>query len=106
MERTELANKLELVGEMLEIQGMNELFNEFQEGITTVQYDAIVIQIGALLMKEKPTTADKLISINTGKTLDEVDTLDDGEYGKALRNSITAEVIGFFASSGNSGNKK
>lgn len=106
MARTELAEKLELVGEMLEIEGMNELFEKFQKGITTVQYNAIVIQIGARLMKEKPITADKLISMNTGNTLDEIDKLEDGEYGKALRNAITAEVIGFFASSGTSGNKK
>ena len=106
MERNKLALQLELVGEMLEIDGMNELFEKFQAGISTVKFNAVVIQTGALLMKERPDTADKLIAMARDITTEEVEKLDDGEYGNALKQAITQEVIGFFASSQRTDGKK
>lgn len=106
MDRNKLALQLELVGEMLEIDGMNEQFEKFQGGISTVKFSAIVIQIGALLMKNRPDTADKLISLAQDIPLEDVDKMDDGEYGNALKKAIQQEVLGFFASSGRTAGKK
>jgi len=106
MDRSRLAIQLELVGEMLEIDGMNELFEKFKGTVTNVKFSAVVIQIGALLMTEHQETADKLIAFSQGTTLEEVQELDDGQYGNALKNAITKEVLGFFASSQRTDGKK
>lgn len=106
MDRNKLATQLELVGEMLEIDGMNELFEKFTPEITNVKFSAVVIQISALLLKNRQDTADKLISFARDVSMDDVQELDEGEYGKALKNAITKEVLGFFASSQRTDGKK
>ena len=107
MARNELADKLGLVGEMLEIEGMSDLFDKFNtKGLTMIQMNAIIIQIGSLTMKKNPDAADKLIAMNRKIPVEDVEKIDDGEYGKALRKAISEEVLGFLGSSPRTENKK
>lgn len=108
MSRNELAEKLELIGRMFEIDGMNELIAKF-DGKTDekgkkvppnpVQINAIVIQIESLLVKDDPDLAGMIIGMSSGKTQEEIEEMDDGEYARLLKNAIMTDVIGFFGSS-------
>ena len=113
--RNELAEKLELVGSMFEIDGMNDLLKKFdpekdEKGnsrpIGAVKFNAIVIQIESLLMKHNQAVADKIIAMNRDITLDEVGKLDDADYANALKHAIITDVMGFFASSPSSDGRK
>ena len=104
--RNELAMKLELVGEMFEIDGMNDLLAKFDAGMNTVKFNAVVIQIESLLMQGNQGVADKIIMMNKGIGEEEVAALDDAEYANALKDAILTDVIGFFASSPRSAGKK
>ena len=113
--RNELAEKLELVGAMFEIDGMSELLKKFTpetdehgkpKPFNQVKFNSIVIQIESLLMKGNQETADKIVAMSTGTTLDEVDKLDDAEYARLLKQAIITDVMGFFASSPSSDGKK
>lgn len=113
--RNELAEKLELVGAMFEIDGMSELLKKFtpetddkgrQVPINNVKFNSIVIQIESLLMKNNPEAADKIVSMNTGKSVEEVGKIEDAEYARLLRIAITTDVLGFFGSSPATGGKK
>ena len=113
--RNELAEKLELVGAMFEIDGMSELLKKFtpetdEKGkpvpINQVKFHSIVIQIESLLMKNNPGAADKIVSMNTGKSTEEVGEIDDAEYARLLKNAIITDVLGFFGSSPATDGKK
>lgn len=97
--RNELAEKLELIGSIFEIDGMDKLVNKFTKGISIIKYNAITIQIESLLLKENPEVAEQLVANHLGKTVEETKELDDADYAVALRDAITTDVIGFFASS-------
>ena len=108
MERNGLAEKLELVGGMFEIDGMSDLLKKFEpeEGedgkkkmLGAVKFNAIVIQIEGLLMKGNQAVADKLIAMNKEISVDEVQKLSDVDYTNALKTAILTDVLGFFASS-------
>lgn len=97
--RNELAEKLELIGSIFEIDGMDKLVNKFTKGISIIKYNAITIQIESLLLKKNPEVAEQLVAAHLEKTVDEIEELSDAEYAVALRDAITTDVIGFFASS-------
>ncbi len=97
--RNELAEKLELIGSIFEIDGMDKLVNKFEKGISIIKYNAITIQIESLLLKKNPEVAEQLVAAHLDKTVDEIKELSDAEYAVSLRDAITTDVIGFFASS-------
>ena len=113
--RAELAEKLELIGEMFEIDGMTELLKKFspkedEKGnkipITQVQFNAVVIQIESLLLREAKETADKIIAMSGEISLEQVEALDDADYANALKAAIITDVMGFFGSSPRTDGKK
>ena len=113
--RNELAGKLELIGSMFEIEGMNDLLKKFtpetdEKGNTkpfsAIKFNAIVIQIESLLMKNNQAVADKIIAMNRGISEEEVEKLNDADYANALKTAIVTDVIGFFASSPSTDGKK
>lgn len=97
--RNELAEKLELIGSIFEIEGMDKLVNKFSKGMSIIKYNAITIQIESLLLKNNPEVAEKLVANHLEKTVEEIKELPDAEYAVSLRDAITTDVIGFFASS-------
>ena len=99
MDRNELAEKLEIIGNLFEIDGMDALVNKYEKGISLVKFNAITIQIEALLLKANKKIADELIAKNMGVSIEEVEKFDDAEYSTSLRNAIITDVMGFFASS-------
>lgn len=106
MERNELAEKLELIGSMFEIDGMSELLEKMGKGMNPVKFSAIVIQIESLLMKGNKKTADGIIAMSKKISIEEVEKMEDAEYAAALKDAIITDVMGFFASSPRSDGKK
>jgi len=104
--RNNLAEKLEIIGSIFEIDGMSKLLDKFKKDQNIVQFNAIVIQIESLLLKNNAELADRVVGISLGKTAEEVGKLSDSEYAVALRNAITGDVMGFFASSGHTDTQK
>ena len=100
------AEKLEVIGSIFEIEGMNKLLNKFKKDQSIVQFNAIVIQIESLLLKNNAELADRVVAMSLEKTAEEVEKLSDSEYAIALRNAITGDVMGFFASSGHTDGQK
>ena len=96
MERNELAVKLEIIGEIFEDERIPTLLNKFQKGQSVVQFNAIIIQIESVLIKDKKPTADKLVMAYKGISAEEVDEMEDKEYAKELKDAITTDVMGFF----------
>lgn len=105
-DRNDLAEKMELVGQVFEIDGMTELLAKFEKGINTVKFNAIVIQISALLLKKNKKLADRILATADGMDEKKVQEMDDGEYAQALRNAIIVDIMGFFVSSPHSDGKK
>lgn len=108
MRRTDLAEKLEVIGQLFEIDGMKELLAKFDPGtdekgkklpVDPVKFSAVLIQVSALMLRENPEACDKIIHMNRGLTQAEIDKLDDAEYSNALKTAITRDVLGFFGSS-------
>lgn len=99
MERNDLARKLELVGELFEIDGMENLLGKFEPKMGNVKFSAVVFQIAGSLLNNNRATADKLIALNRKITEEEAGKLDDAEYAEALRTAIIVDVFGFFGSS-------
>lgn len=97
--RAELAERMELVGQVFEIDGMQELLTKFEKGMSMVKFNAITIQVSSLLLKENKVLADRIIAAGEGRTPEEVDAMDDGEYAATLKNVILRDVLGFFGSS-------
>jgi len=113
--RADLAEKMEVVGRIFEIDGMTELLKKFdpeedekgnRKQMSPVRFNAIVIQISALLLKEDKDLSDKVIAMSLEEPDAKIQALDDGEYATALRNAIIRDVMGFFASSQPSGGRK
>ena len=104
--RTDLAEKMEVIGQVFEIDGMSELLSKFEKGMSPVKFSAVVIQVSGLLLKENKGVADRIIAMSKEISLDEVQERDDGEYGNALKNAIITDVLGFFGSSQRSDGKQ
>lgn len=105
-DRNELAEKMELIGQIFEIDGMSELLGKYEKGMTPVKFNAVTIQISALLLKGNRVLADKILALTDGMDDAKVQEMSDAEYASALRNAIITDILGFFASSPHSGGKK
>lgn len=103
--RTDLAEKMEIVGQVFEIDGMSELLSKFEKGMNTVKFSAVVIQVSGLLLKENKKVADRIIAMHMEIPEEAVQKLEDGEYATALRDAIITDVMGFFGSSQRSDGK-
>lgn len=113
--RNELAEKLELIGGMFEIEGMNDLLKKFtpdtdEKGkpkpFSAIRFNAVVIQIESLLLKNNQAVADKIVAMNKGISEKDVESLDDADYANSLKTAIVTDVIGFFASSPSTDGRK
>ena len=104
--RTDLAEKIEVIGQIFEIDGMAELLAKFEKGMNNVKFSAVVIQVSGLLLKENKPVADKIICMHRRCTDEDVQKLEDGEYATALKDAILGDVMGFFAPSPPSGGAK
>lgn len=105
-DRNELAEKMELIGQIFEIDGMSELLGKYEKGMTPVKFNAVTIQISALLLKGNRMLADKILALADGMDDEKVQEMSDAEYASALRNAIITDILGFFASSPHSDGKK
>lgn len=97
--RADLAEKMELIGRIFEIDGMNELLVKYESGMSTVKFNAVTIQVSSLLLKADKDLADDIIAMSMATDTKAVQELGDAEYAVALRNAIITDVMGFFASS-------
>lgn len=97
--RNDLAEKMELVGQVFEIDGMSDLLGKFEKGMSTVKFSAVVIQVSGLLLRENKKAADRIIAMHMEIPVEAVQKLEDGEYAAALRDAIVTDVMGFFGSS-------
>ena len=97
--RNTLAEKMEVIGQVFEIDGMSDLLDKFDKRMNKVKFSAVIIQISGLLLKENKHLADKIISMSKGITEKEVHEMADNVYATALRDAIITDVMGFFASS-------
>lgn len=104
--RNILAEKMEIIGQVFEIEGMSDLLNKFKTGMTTVQFNAVAIQVSGLLLKDNKELADRVIAMSAEVPDENVQGMDDAEYALALRNAIVMDVMGFFASSPRTDGKK
>ena len=113
--RMDLAEKMEIIGQVFEIDGMNELLKKYDAGedekgnkvpISMVKFNAVTIQVSAKLLKANKGLADKIIAMSLDEKDEFVQGLDDATYAQALRNAIIKDVMGFFASSQPSDGKK
>lgn len=104
--RNKLAEKMEIIGQVFEIDGMNELLDKFDKNMNQVKFSAIIIQISGLLLKDNKKLADKIVGMSKGITEKDVHEMADNVYATALRDAIITDVMGFFASSPNSDGQK
>ena len=104
--RVDLAEKMEIIGQVFEIDGMTELLAKYKAGMTTVKFNAVTIQVSALLLKNNKELSDKIIAMSLEEKDDAVQKMDDATYAQALRNAIIRDVMGFFVSSQPSDGKK
>jgi len=104
--RNVLAEKMEVIGQVFEIDGMSDLLDKFDKGMNQVKFSAVIIQISGLLLKENKKLADKIIGMSKGITEKEVHEMADNVYATALRDAIITDIMGFFASSPSSGGQK
>ena len=105
-DRNELAEKLELVGQIFEIDGMAELLSKYDDKMSMVKFNAVTIQITSLLLKKKKRLADKIIALTPDMDEKKVQELSDAEYASRLKSAILSDVMGFFASSPHSDGAK
>ena len=106
--RADLAEKMEIIGRVFEIDGMPELLKKFdpeenekgeKKQISVVKFNAVVIQVSGLLLKTDKDLADKIIAMSTNKKDADVQKMDDANYAAELRKAILTDVMGFFVSS-------
>lgn len=112
--RTDLAEKMEIIGQIFEIDGMSDLLRKFdseededgkKKPIGIVKFNSVVIQVSAKLLQGNKNLADRIIAMSLEETDETVQAMDDVTYAQALRNAIIRDVMGFFASSAPSGGK-
>ena len=104
--RNKLAEKMEIIGQVFEIDGMSDLLNKFDKNMNQVKFSAVIIQISGLLLKNNKTLADKIIGISKDITEEKVQEMEDSVYATALKDAIITDVMGFFASSPSSDGQK
>ena len=104
--RYDLAEKMEIIGQVFEIDGMSELLNKFDKDMNSVKFSAVVIQVSGLLLKKNKSVADKIIAMSKNISEEEVQKIEDAQYATSLRDAIITDLMGFFASSPHSAGKK
>jgi len=105
-DRNELAEKLEIVGGIFEIDGMDEIMGKYKSGMNTIQFNAVTVQVAGLLLKGNRELADKVVALHRGETVEQIQEMGDTSYASALRDAIITDVMGFFASSQSSDGQK
>ena len=98
-DRKDLADKLEVIGEIFEIDGMAELLGKFDEKMSLVKFNAVTIQITSLLLKANKPLADRVAALADGMDLEKVQELDDAAYSITRKKAILGDGMGFFAPS-------
>ena len=108
MARKELAETMELVGDILEIKGMGALLKKIDADCVTdnIRMTAIILQVCGLMIAQNQDAADRLISTHTGKKVEEISKMPDAEYTSNLKDAIAVELLGFFASLPHTGGQK
>ena len=106
MNRENLAEKLELIGSVFEIEGLTGKLEKLHQGMDSVAFNAVVIQVAGLLLKENPEAADKLVRMSLDISEKDVEKMDEGTYATALKGALIKDVLGFFGSSPRSDGKK
>ena len=104
--RKDLAEQLEIIGEMLEIDGVSDLLAKFRPGMNTLHINAITLQICSLLLSKRKATADKLVAMHKGCTIEEANEMDDAAFSIALRDAVLGDALCFFGSSPATGGRK
>ena len=106
MERNELAEKMEIIGQIFEIDGMSELLDKYEQGMKMIKFNAVTNQVGGLLIRQNKALADKVIALSRGISVEEVQQMDDAAFANALKEAIIRDIMGFFVSSPRSDGKK
>ena len=96
MSRKNLPEMFELSANVLDNPAVSEIAATAKVGMTQAQINAMVLRICAEVVKSQKKDADELVSMYLDKPLEEVEKLSNKEYGRALRNTITVDVLGFF----------
>lgn len=104
--RATLADKMEIIGRIFEIDGMGSLLSKYERDMNNVKFSAVTIQVSGLLLRKDKKLADQVISMSRGISLEDVQKLEDGEYATALRDAFITDVMGFFGSSQHSDGKQ
>ena len=97
--RADLAEKMEIIGQVFEIDGMNEMLAKYESGMTRVKFNAVTIQVSGKLLKQNKKLADRIIAMSLEESIEKVEEMDDVTYANALKNAIIRDVMGFFVSS-------
>ena len=71
-----------------------------------MKFNAVTIQISALLLRNNKVLADKILALNPDMDDEKVQEMDDAAYASALRTAVTRDMLGFFGSSPRSDGKK
>lgn len=97
MERNKLAEQLELVGDILAVDGVAEVLAKLKPDDKIAKVNAYVIQISAKILHDAQDLADKLVANKKGVDVETLAAMEDKEYAKVLRECIMRDVLGFFA---------
>lgn len=95
-ERTGLAEKLELIGSLFEIDGVEEQLGKLKAGMSIFAINAITTRVESILLKADKELADRLVAAYRQIDLEQVNEYSDKDYTITLREAILTEVIGFF----------
>lgn len=97
--RTDLAEKMEVIGQIFEIDGMDALLGKYESGMPMVKFNAVTIQVSGLLLRKNKSLADRIVAMSLEEDIEKIQEMDDAEYANALKTAIIRDVMGFFASS-------
>lgn len=104
--RLTLADKMEIIGRIFEIDGMSGLLSKYEKDMNSVKFSAVTIQVSGLLLRKDKKLADQVVAMSKGISIEKVQEMADGEYATALRDAFITDVMGFFGSSQHSDGKQ
>lgn len=96
MERDKLAKQLEIISNILENKNIVEQLGKADEKMTVAEMNARVIKILSIAVNENKQDADLLVSMNSGKPIEEVVKMPDKQYATILRRALMNDVLNFF----------
>lgn len=96
MERDKLAKQLEIISNILENKNIVEQLGKADEKMTVAEMNARVIKILSIAVNENKKDADLLVSMNSGKPIEEVLEMTDKQYATILRRALMNDVLNFF----------